>query len=126
MGELDQSHHRALKIWLFTVAAMVFVMVVIGAITRLTESGLSMVEWRPLMGTLPPLNDAEWNRVFTLYQQSPEYQKVNGWMSLADFKMIFFWEWFHRFWGRMIGLAYAVSGPVASLLRKRKKESVQD
>lgn len=83
-------------------------MIVIGAITRLTESGLSMVEWRPLIGILPPLSHPEWERVFALYQQTPEFQMKNSWMGLADFKIIFFWEWFHRFWGQIIGMAYAL------------------
>lgn len=87
---------------------MVFAMMVIGAITRLTESGLSMVEWRPLIGALPPMNDIEWQRVFELYQQSPEFEKKNFWMELDEFKTIFFWEWFHRLWGRMIGLVFAL------------------
>lgn len=95
-------------VWLFFNALMVFAMVMIGAITRLTESGLSMVEWKPLIGALPPLNDAEWNRVFGLYQQTPEFQKVNFWMDLGDFKRIFFWEWLHRLWGRLIGLTFAL------------------
>lgn len=94
--------------WLFFTAFMVFSMAVIGAITRLTESGLSMVEWRPLIGALPPLNEAEWQRVFDLYQESPEYKKKNFGMSLEEFKNIFFWEWFHRLWGRLIGLVYAL------------------
>lgn len=89
-------------------AFMVFAMAVIGAITRLTESGLSMVEWRPLIGAIPPISEAEWNRVFDLYKQIPEYQQVNSWMELSDFKRIFFWEWFHRLWGRLIGLVYAL------------------
>lgn len=94
--------------WLIATAAMIFLMAVIGAVTRLTESGLSMVEWRPLIGALPPLNEAEWQRVFSLYQQSPEFQKVNAWMDLAEFKKIFFWEWLHRLWGRAIGLVFAI------------------
>lgn len=94
--------------WLFSVAALVFAMIIIGAITRLTESGLSMVEWRPLIGTFPPMNEAEWNRVFEMYQQTPEFQKKNFWMGIDDFKNIFFWEWFHRFMGRFIGLAYGL------------------
>ena len=102
------THHRVISNWLFFTAFMVFTMAVIGAITRLTESGLSMVEWRPLIGTLPPLNGEEWQRVFTLYQQSPEYQKTNMGMELSEFKNIFFWEWFHRLWGRLIGVAYAL------------------
>jgi cytochrome c oxidase assembly protein subunit 15 len=83
-------------------------MVIVGAITRLTESGLSMVEWRPLIGFMPPLNEAEWTRVFDLYKQTPEFQKVNFWMGIEDFKKIFFWEWFHRVLGRLIGLAYGL------------------
>lgn len=94
--------------WLFFTAFMVLAMAVIGAITRLTESGLSMVEWRPLIGSLPPLNDAEWQRVFDLYRETPEYQKKNAGMTMEEFKNIFFWEWFHRFWGRLIGVVYAL------------------
>lgn len=100
--------HKNIRNWLFFTAAMVFAMAVIGAITRLTESGLSMVEWKPLIGALPPLNQAEWERVFGLYQQTPEFQQKNSWMELADFKTIFFWEWFHRLWGRIIGLVFAL------------------
>lgn len=100
-------HARTVGLWLLVVAAMVGAMTVIGGVTRLTESGLSMVEWRPLIGALPPMSDAEWARVFGLYQTSPEYQKINSGMSLAEFKQIFWWEYIHRFWGRMIGLAYA-------------------
>ena len=99
---------RSISNWLFGVAALVFVMIIVGAITRLTESGLSMVEWRPLIGTLPPLNEEAWTRVFELYKQTPEFQKKNFWMGIEDFKRIFFWEWFHRFMGRMIGVAYAL------------------
>lgn len=94
--------------WLFFTAFMVFTMAVIGAITRLTESGLSMVEWRPLIGTLPPLSAEEWERVFNLYRETPEYQKKNFGMTIDEFKIIFFWEWFHRLWGRLIGIVYAL------------------
>ena len=82
--------NRAIAIWLFVMAFLVAMMVVIGGVTRLTGSGLSMVEWRPLIGTLPPLSQAEWMRVFTLYQASPEYNDINYGMSLAEFKLIFF------------------------------------
>ncbi|MEM8834070.1 MAG: COX15/CtaA family protein [Pseudomonadota bacterium] len=99
---------KPLANWLFFVASMVLAMAVIGAITRLTESGLSMVEWRPLIGTLPPLSAEEWQRVFDLYRETPEYQKKNFGLTLDEFKQIFFWEWFHRLWGRLIGLAYAL------------------
>lgn len=99
---------RAVGLWLCATAFMVFAMMIIGAITRLTESGLSMVEWRPLFGALPPMTEAEWQRVFGLYQQTSQYQMMNNSMELEAFKEIFFWEWFHRLWGRMIGLVYAI------------------
>lgn len=99
---------RNAGLWLYLCAASVFVMALIGAITRLTESGLSIAEWNPLMGALPPLNEAEWERVFTLYRDTPQYKDVNNGMGLAAFKNIFFWEWFHRLWGRAIGILYAV------------------
>ncbi|MDA0341433.1 MAG: COX15/CtaA family protein [Proteobacteria bacterium] len=99
---------RVVAWWLFSVAAMVAVMVVIGGITRLTESGLSMVEWRPLIGWLPPMSEEQWIRTFALYQNSPQYLKVNAWMGLEDFRRIFWWEYTHRLWGRLIGLAFAL------------------
>jgi len=106
--EAGHANPKAIAIWLFFSAFMVFAMMIIGAITRLSEAGLSMVEWRPLIGALPPLSDGEWQRVFDLYRETPEYQKKNAWMEIGDFKTIFFWEWFHRFWGRMIGLVFAL------------------
>ena len=108
MTALNSTHNRPIQIWLYICAAFVFCMMIIGAITRLSESGLSMVEWRPLIGALPPLSGAEWARVFDLYKQSPEFIHHNAWMELSDFKRIFFWEWFHRLWGRLIGLVYAL------------------
>jgi len=99
---------RAVGIWLLGCAAMVLAMAVIGAITRLTESGLSIMEWAPLTGALPPLSQAEWERLFALYRQIPEYQQVNAWMGLEEFKTIFWWEYIHRLWGRLIGIVFAV------------------
>lgn len=87
---------------------MIFAMAVIGAITRLTESGLSIMEWAPITGTLPPLSQGEWERIFALYREIPEYQEMNLGMSLAEFKTIFWWEYIHRLWGRLIGLVFAV------------------
>ncbi|MGH1374908.1 MAG: COX15/CtaA family protein [Alphaproteobacteria bacterium] len=98
----------ALSYWLLLCCGSVFLMIIIGAITRLSGSGLSIVEWKPLMGAIPPLNEQEWQRVFELYQTSPEYQKKNFWMEISDFKSIFFWEWFHRLLGRLIGIIYAI------------------
>lgn len=96
--------------WLFVVGLMVFAMVVIGGITRLTESGLSITEWKPVSGAIPPLSHAAWVDAFEKYQQIPEYREINGpaGMTLADFKFIFFWEWVHRLLGRLIGLAFAL------------------
>jgi cytochrome c oxidase assembly protein subunit 15 len=99
---------RAVGLWLLTLASVVLVQVMLGAITRLTGSGLSIMEWRPIMGAIPPLNDAEWHRVFALYQQITEYHQVNAGMTLDGFKSIFWWEYFHRLWGRLIGVAFLV------------------
>src|SRR5688572_8033107 len=105
--------------WLLAVAGLVFVMVVVGGITRLTESGLSITEWKPVSGAIPPLSSADWNRAFDLYKATPEFREINGpaGMGLAEFKRIFFWEWLHRLLGRLIGLAFAV--PLAWFALKR-------
>lgn len=100
--------NKKLGIWLLSVALMIMVMTVIGAITRLTESGLSITEWKPISGTLPPLTDAAWAAEFEKYKATPEFAKKHYWMTVNDFQRIFFWEWLHRLWGRLIGLAYAV------------------
>lgn len=99
---------RAVGAWLLALAGMVLVQVMLGAITRLTGSGLSIMEWRPIMGAVPPLNDAEWQRIFGLYRQIAEYKLVNAGMSLHEFKSIFWWEYVHRLWGRLIGVAFLV------------------
>ena len=97
----------ALARWLFMVAALVVAIVAVGGITRLTESGLSITEWKPVTGTLPPLNEAQWQAEFEAYKQIPQYTELNGpaGMTLDDYKFIYFWEWFHRLLGRVIGLA---------------------
>jgi cytochrome c oxidase assembly protein subunit 15 len=92
--------------WLLVCCALVFAMVVVGGVTRLTRSGLSIVEWEPLIGALPPLTQADWQQLFQEYQQTPEYRQVNQGMSLEAFKGIFWWEYFHRLLGRLIGLAF--------------------
>jgi cytochrome c oxidase assembly protein subunit 15 len=97
---------RAVIIWLLAVCLTILIMVVVGGITRLTESGLSMVEWQPIMGAVPPTNTEEWQDAFELYKQYPQYQKVNGHISLEDFKSIFYWEYGHRVLGRLIGLMF--------------------
>lgn len=99
---------RAIATWLLIVAFMVFAMVVVGGITRLTESGLSITQWKPITGAIPPLTHEQWMEAFRAYQQIPEYKEINRGMSLDDFQFIFFWEWVHRLLGRLIGLAFAV------------------
>ena len=102
------SHSGQIRIWLLSTIIMVILMILIGGVTRLTDSGLSMVEWRPLWGFLPPISQFEWNRVFELYMKSPEYIFKNKGMSLEEFKEIFFWEYFHRLWGRLIGIIFII------------------
>jgi heme a synthase len=98
--------NRAVRWWLLAVAALIALMVLVGGATRLTESGLSIVEWKPVTGTLPPLTDAQWHEAFEGYRKIPQYRELNAGMSLAEFKTIFWWEWSHRLLGRFIGMAY--------------------
>jgi len=106
----DQTtRNRALvRRWLYLVALMIFAMVVVGGATRLTDSGLSITEWKPIHGAIPPLSDAEWQEEFTKYQEIPEYEQVNKGMTLEEFKFIFWWEWGHRLLGRLIGVVVIV------------------
>ena len=101
-----RRNRRAVATWLFVVAGMVLGMIVLGGVTRLTGSGLSIMEWAPLAGTLPPMSDAEWQRLFDLYRQIPQFGLVNPDIGLAGFRRIFWLEWTHRMWGRLIGLAF--------------------
>jgi heme a synthase len=105
-----RSRPRALSNLLFAVAALVFAMVVVGGITRLTESGLSITEWKPIIGAIPPLTHADWEHAFDLYKRIPEYQQINGpaGMTLATFKHIYWWEFAHRLLGRTIGLVFGL------------------
>ncbi len=100
------GRHRIIRLWLYVVAAMVFATVVVGGATRLTESGLSIVEWKPVTGALPPMSEAAWQAEFDKYKTIPQFQKVNSGMSLAQFKTIFWWEWGHRLLGRTIGAVF--------------------
>ena len=97
---------HAIRLWLLSVAALIFVTVLVGGATRLTESGLSIVEWQPVTGTLPPLSDAQWNTEFEKYQAIPQYRERNFGMSLEAFKTIYWWEWTHRILGRLIGFVF--------------------
>jgi cytochrome c oxidase assembly protein subunit 15 len=108
MPSAQSSSPRAVAAWLLACCALVLAMIVVGGVTRLTHSGLSIVEWQPIVGTLPPLNDAQWMETFEKYRQTPEGRLVNHAMSLEDFKGIFWWEYFHRLLGRLIGLVFLV------------------
>ncbi len=105
---MQPARPRAIAYWLFSVASLVFAMVVVGGITRLTESGLSITEWKPVSGTIPPLTAADWDRAFDAYKRVPQYAAIHGGMTIAQFQFIFFWEWVHRLLGRVIGLAFAL------------------
>ncbi|MGQ4272602.1 COX15/CtaA family protein [Terrihabitans sp. B22-R8] len=100
--------YRPIRIWLWVVAAMVAAMVLVGGGTRLTESGLSITEWRVVTGTLPPLSESAWQEEFSKYQQIPQYKEINQGMALSEFKYIYYWEWAHRLLGRLIGLVFAI------------------
>lgn len=117
---------RAIRIWLAIGVFMVFMQVVIGGITRLTGSGLSITKWEIVTGTLPPMNAAQWEEAFDLYKATPQYQKINEGMSMGEFKFIYFWEYFHRLWARLMGFVFAIpflifwrKGWLDKMLRRR-------
>ena len=107
-GSIRSQPHRKVAVWLFAMCFMILVMVALGGATRLTGSGLSIMEWAPIMGALPPVSDAEWQRLFRLYQQIPQYNLLHEGFGLEGFKHIFWLEWAHRLWGRLMGVAFAL------------------
>jgi cytochrome c oxidase assembly protein subunit 15 len=122
----SERHGRAIRLWLYAVAALVLAMVLVGGATRVTESGLSITEWQPVMGTLPPLGDAQWQTEFEKYQAIPQYREFNRGMSLDAFKTIYWWEWTHRLIGRTVGVVFLIPflwflwrGSIAPGLRAR-------
>jgi cytochrome c oxidase assembly protein subunit 15 len=119
-GAAAAHARRQVAGWLLACCALVFAMVVVGGVTRLTRSGLSIVEWEPLIGAIPPLSQADWQQLFQEYQQTPEYRQVNQGMSLEQFKDIFWWEYFHRLLGRLIGLVFFL--PLVFFVLTRKVE----
>jgi heme a synthase len=126
IAPMNTTASRALRWWLVSIAALIAIMVLVGGATRLTESGLSIVEWKPVTGVLPPLDQEQWARAFEAYQSIPQYRELNAGMSLDEFKTIFWWEWSHRLLGRVIGIAYLLPflwfmwrGVVAPDLRRR-------
>jgi cytochrome c oxidase assembly protein subunit 15 len=122
----QKAQYAAVRWWLLSVAALIAIMVLVGGATRLTESGLSIVEWKPVTGALPPLTEAQWTQAFEGYRQIPQYRELNAGMTLAEFKTIFWWEWSHRLLGRVIGVAYLLPflyflwrGALGSELKRR-------
>ncbi|TVR16442.1 MAG: heme A synthase [Balneolaceae bacterium] len=118
MTSADKKH---IRIWYWSGATLVFLLLIIGGITRLTGSGLSMTDWKPIMGAIPPITDAQWQDAFDQYKNFPEYQQLNSGMNLAEFQFIFFWEYLHRMAGRLIGLVFII--PFGYFLVKRKLDA---
>lgn len=112
------TEKKPIAIWLLICCAMVFAMIVVGGVTRLTDSGLSIVEWQPLVGTMPPITEQDWDELLEKYRTSPQYQQINKGMSVDEFKTIFWWEYFHRLLGRLIGVVFFV--PFVYFLVKKK------
>lgn len=116
---------KPVAIWLLIGVFMIMVQVLLGGITRLTGSGLSITEWAPIMGTLPPMNETEWNQAFDQYKQIAQFKYVNSHFELADFKFIFFWEWFHRLWARLIGVVFLVPFIIFIVQKRFNRHMIQ-
>lgn len=125
MENSGKSSHPAVALWLLIGVVMLLVQVILGGITRLTGSGLSITEWNVVTGTIPPLNDQQWLGEFQNYQQTPQYRLLNADFNLHEFKFIFFWEWFHRFWARMVGVVFLVGLAWLLIKHKMKKEMIR-
>lgn len=125
MDTIEQSRSaRPIARWLMIGVAMIIVQIILGGITRLTGSGLSITEWDLVTGTLPPLNHAQWQEAFEKYQQTEQFRQLNSGFTLPDFQFIFFWEWFHRLWGRLIGVVFAIPFIIFLVQKRFKKEMV--
>jgi len=111
--------------WLLTGCVLIFIMVAVGGITRLTHSGLSISNYKLISGTIPPMNDVQWNEAFDLYKQYPEYQKINSDFTIEDFKDIYFWEWLHRFIGRLLGVIFIIPFLYFLLKKQLKKPTIR-
>src|SRR5215213_12014035 len=113
-----QASSKPVAIWLLIGVGMIMIQVLLGGITRLTESGLSITEWKPITGTLPPLNTTDWQAEFDRYKNTDQFRYIHADFTLSDFKFIFFWEWLHRFWARLLGIVF-LAGFVYFLVRKK-------
>jgi cytochrome c oxidase assembly protein subunit 15 len=125
MKNLSTSRSKPVAIWLLVGVFMIIVQIVLGGITRLTDSGLSITEWKPIMGALPPMSEAEWQQAFEKYQQIAQYQHLHSYFTLEHFKSIFFWEWFHRLWGRLIGIVFAIPFLIFLVQKRFSKNMIQ-
>src|SRR6188768_4383341 len=121
----ESSRAREVAIWLIIGVAMLIVQILLGGVTRLTGSGLSITEWNVVTGTLPPLNEQKWIEEFNKYKQTPQFLILNSDFTLQDFKSIFFWEWFHRFWARLIGIVFAIPFIIFLFQRRFKEEMIK-
>jgi heme a synthase len=120
----DKKSSRPVAIWLLVGVFMIIVQIILGGITRLTDSGLSITEWQPILGMVPPLNEAQWNEAFEGYRQIAQYKHLHSHFTLEDFKAIFFWEWLHRVWGRLIGVVFAIPFIIFLIQKRFSKEMV--
>ena len=123
--EFSKKSSRPVAAWLLIGIVMLIIQVLLGGITRLTGSGLSITEWKPILGALPPMNDQQWNDAFDKYKQIAQYKYLNSSFALSDFKSIFFWEWFHRLWARLIGVAFVIPFIIFLIQKRFKKEMVK-
>ena len=119
----EKNEGRAVAIWLMIGVVMIMIQVLLGGITRLTGSGLSITEWKPLLGAIPPMNDEDWNKAFEQYKQIGQFKQINFDFNLSDFKFIYFWEWFHRVWARLMGVVFAI-GFIYFLVKKQFKKQM--
>jgi cytochrome c oxidase assembly protein subunit 15 len=124
-NEFSKKSSRPLAAWLLIGIVMLIVQVLLGGITRLTGSGLSITEWRPIMGALPPMSDQQWNDAFDKYKQIAQYKYLNSSFNASDFKSIFFWEWFHRLWARLIGVAFLIPFIIFMIQKRFKREMIK-
>ena len=120
----SDSSNRIVAWWILIGVLMLMIQVMLGGVTRLTGSGLSITEWKPILGTLPPMNDNEWNEAFDKYKQIAQYKQLNSYFTLSDFKSIYFWEWLHRLWARLIAVAFLIPFVIFLAKKKFKKEMI--
>ncbi len=116
---------KPVAVWLLVGVGMIIIQILLGGITRLTGSGLSITEWKPIMGTMPPMNEQDWNTAFEKYQGIAQYKYVNSHFTLGDFKFIYFWEWFHRVWARLIGVVFIIPFIIFIIQKRFKKEMIK-